>query len=46
MARVRVCVPTDNQKPPLQALQAACQRLATYVQALEEKFDAAERKRK
>ncbi|KAI1487439.1 hypothetical protein F5X96DRAFT_649944 [Biscogniauxia mediterranea] len=28
------------------ALQAACQRLNTYVQALEEKMDAAERKRK
>ena len=28
------------------ALQNACQRLSAYVQALEEKFDAAERKRK
>ncbi|KAI1121893.1 hypothetical protein F5Y10DRAFT_255312 [Nemania abortiva] len=28
------------------ALQAACQRLNTYVKALEEKMDAAERKRK
>ncbi|KAK6948170.1 hypothetical protein Daesc_009934 [Daldinia eschscholtzii] len=28
------------------ALQAACQRLNTYVQQLEEKMDAAERKRK
>ncbi|KAK7744820.1 hypothetical protein SLS62_009982 [Diatrype stigma] len=28
------------------SLQAACQRLSTYVQTLEEKFDAAERKRK
>lgn len=27
-------------------LQAACQRLSSYVQTLEEKFDAAERKRK
>lgn len=29
-----------------QALQAACQRLNTYVQQLEEKMDAAERKKK
>ncbi|KAI2776058.1 hypothetical protein F4815DRAFT_368309 [Daldinia loculata] len=28
------------------ALQAACQRLNTYVEQLEEKMDAAERKRK
>ncbi|KAI0894934.1 hypothetical protein F4806DRAFT_102615 [Annulohypoxylon nitens] len=28
------------------ALQAACQRLNTYVQQLEEKMDAAERKKK
>ncbi|KAI3329006.1 hypothetical protein HD806DRAFT_269550 [Xylariaceae sp. AK1471] len=28
------------------ALQAACQRLNAYVEALEEKMDAAERKRK
>lgn len=31
---------------PSQALQAACQRLNKYVQQLEDKMDAAERKRK
>lgn len=30
----------------LQGLQAACQRLSKYVQELEDKMDAAERKRK